>query len=289
MNEDALKERLKVIAKNKDVNFNEIWKQLLLERFLARVSHSVHHDKFIFKGGLLLAQYIAIGRETTDIDFLMNKIKSQTPEIEAAFREIALVNITDGFQFKFEKIEELTQPHMEYPGYRINLAASFGKMKDKIQTDIGVGDLVNPVENNFRPFEYKGKPIFAGEITLLTYPVVSIFSEKLETVISKGAFNSRMKDYHDLLLILREPGLLDPTSLNPAISATFKHRGTPLTLPIEFDESGIEALERRWATHLASLGVFRQKLNLPETIEEVIAEINAWMSKNGFIRKVGHE
>jgi hypothetical protein len=29
------------------------------------------------------------------------------------------------------------------------------------------------------------------------------FAEKLETVISKGASRSRMKDYHDLLLLTR--------------------------------------------------------------------------------------
>ena len=40
MNETALKERLKVIAKDKGVSFNEVWKQLLLERFLARLSQS---------------------------------------------------------------------------------------------------------------------------------------------------------------------------------------------------------------------------------------------------------
>jgi len=59
-----------------------------------------------------------------------------------------------------------------------------------------VGDLVKAVEENFEPFLYKGKPIFAGEISLLVYPVETIFAEKLETIISKGAANSRMKDYH---------------------------------------------------------------------------------------------
>ncbi len=51
------------------MTFNQVWKQLLLERFLARLSHSKHQQKFIFKGGLLLAQYLMIGRETADIDF----------------------------------------------------------------------------------------------------------------------------------------------------------------------------------------------------------------------------
>ena len=283
MNEAALKDRLKVIAKEKGVNQSEVWKQLLLERFLARVSRSVHHERFIFKGGLLLSQYLTIGRETTDIDFLIRKIKSDRATIESAFREMILEDVGDGFQFTWNKIEELTQPHMEYAGCRISLSATFGKMKDVIQIDIGVGDIVTPIENHFRHFEYKGKPIFEGEITLLVYPVVSIFSEKLETVISKSTLNSRMKDYHDLLLIVREPGLLDPTQLKSAISATFAHRGTMLTLPVLFDDAGNESLNRHWRNHLKSLGVFREKLKLPETIEEVLTEINGWLGKNGFV------
>ena len=66
MNETALKDRLKSIAKERGARFNEVWKQLLLERFLARLSNSHYHEKFIFKGGLLLAQYLVLGRETTD-------------------------------------------------------------------------------------------------------------------------------------------------------------------------------------------------------------------------------
>jgi hypothetical protein len=41
--------------------------------------------------------------------------------------------------------------------------------------------------------------MFEGEISLVVYPPETIFAEKLETVLSKGAANSRMKDYHDLL------------------------------------------------------------------------------------------
>lgn len=281
MNETALKERLKTIASEKGVRFNEIWKQLLLERFLARLSHSAHHEKFIFKGGLLLAQHLAIGRETTDIDFLLNKIKSEAPAIEAAFREIVSAKPTDGFEFTWAGVEELTQPHMEYAGYRVSLSAKFGKMKDRIQIDIGVGDLVTPVEDRFRPFEYRGKPIFEGEITLLAYPVVTVFSEKLETVISKGAINSRMKDYHDIVLMIREPGLLDQEALKAAIIATFRHRRTALNLPIAFDPAGHASLQRLWGNHLSGLGAFRKTLNLPEMIENVLAEINGWLALHG--------
>src|SRR3989338_6009818 len=93
MNEAALKARLKFIAQERLKTFNEVWKQLLLERFLARLSGSPYREQFIFKGGLLLAQYMALGRETTDID-----------------------------------LQILSQPHMEYTGCRATLQAYFGNM-----------------------------------------------------------------------------------------------------------------------------------------------------------------
>lgn len=71
INEQALKDRLQTIAKEKAIPFNSCWKQLLLERFLARLSHSAHANQFIFKGGFLLAYMMKIGRETVDLDFLL--------------------------------------------------------------------------------------------------------------------------------------------------------------------------------------------------------------------------
>jgi predicted nucleotidyltransferase component of viral defense system len=278
MNEAALKERLKVIALEKNIALNKVWKQLLLERFLARLSSSSYQDKFIFKGGLLLAQYIAISRETIDIDFLMTKIKSEMKKIEKIITEVALIDSADGFSYSWFSIEELNQPHMEYSGYRVRLDVQFGKMRDKIQIDIGVGDVVKPVEATFSPFEYKGKPIFAGEISLYVYPPEAIFAEKLETIISKGDINSRMKDYHDLLMMIHEPNFLDSGKLPDAIQATFDRRGTQKELSIQFDEAGTQSLQLLWNRHLQGLGVFRERIALPENISDVINEINNWVS-----------
>ena len=69
MNEQALKERLKTIANIERRTFNEVWRGMVLERLLVRISHSKHSKNFIFKGGLLLSYYLAIGRETKDADF----------------------------------------------------------------------------------------------------------------------------------------------------------------------------------------------------------------------------
>lgn len=40
MSEQALKDRLQIIAREKGMRFNSCWKQLLLERFLVRLASS---------------------------------------------------------------------------------------------------------------------------------------------------------------------------------------------------------------------------------------------------------
>lgn len=275
MNEEGLKARLKYIAAEKNIPFNLVWKQLLLERFLARLSSSNHQEKFVFKGGLLLATYINIGRETFDIDLLLRNLHSEEENIKNVMSEIVEAHLDEDVNFQWHKIERLTQPHMPYPGFRVSLHAQFGKMKDKIQIDIGIGDVVTPEKTNYFPFEYKGQPIFTGEITLLAYPIETIFSEKLDSIISRGALNSRMKDYHDLLLMIRDANImLDKEKLIVSIQNTFSQRNTSLDLPISFDESGIQNLQKLWASHLLGLGPYQESLKLPNTISEVINVIN---------------
>ena len=278
MNESALKDRIKAVAVERNIRFNEAWKLLLLERFLDRLSRSKHQDQFVFKGGLLLSQYLAIGRETIDIDFLMRKLKNDESLIQSAISEIIEVKIADEFIFEFDSIEQLKQPHMEYVGYRVTLKSFYGKMRDHIQIDIGVGDEVIPKKEKYRSLEYRGKPIFEGEIALMVYPVETIFAEKLETLLQKGSVNSRMKDYHDLLLMIREKGLLNKGLLSSSIKATFENRGTKINIPIFFDTDGVKSLQKIWEFHIKGLGKEKEKHRIPQSIESVIDEINQYIT-----------
>lgn len=272
INEQALKDRLQTIAREKRIPFNACWKQLLLERFLARLGRSTYAHNLIFKGGFLLSYLMKIGRETVDLDFLLIHMTAEKRELQKACEEIAAIHCDDGFSFAFVKIERLSQPHMNYPGYRITLNATFAKMNDKIHVDIGVGDTVHPEPCEIQLTQYRGKPFFEGFISLLVYPPESIFAEKLETVLSKGARNSRMKDYHDLYL-LSCSRLIDPIKLKKAISETFANRGTPLTL-IQFEPTKLRSLQQLWTAHFSGLGDIAKNLKLPEDIGEVIEKIN---------------
>lgn len=273
MNEQALKDRLQAIAKERQVHFNHCWKQLLLERFLTRLSQSALCDKFIFKGGFLLSYFLKIGRETTDLDFLLTHMQAGEQEIKVAFERITAISTSDGFSFAYQGLSPLIQPHMNYPGYRATLQAHFGNMKDKIHIDVGIGDIVIPQPLQVQLFQYRGQPMFENEISLLVYPIETIFAEKLETVISKGAANSRMKDYHDLFLLVREKELLDRQKLQVSLSQTFHNRGTSLA-PIAFEDEGLSKLQSLWTAHLSGLGDIAHNLVLPHEIGLVISTIN---------------
>jgi hypothetical protein len=162
---------------------------------------------------------------------------------------------------------------MDYPGYRVTLNASFTKMKDKIHIDVGIGDVVEPQHREIKLFQYRGKPFFEDAVSLLVYPIETIFAEKLETVLSKGSKNSRMKDYHDLLLLVRNRGLIKRNKLKEALIKTFENRGTALGA-IHFDLAGLKSLQQLWTAHLHGLGDMAKDLALPKNIEEVIDEIN---------------
>lgn len=71
------------------------------------------------------------------------------------------------------------QPHMHYLGYRATLQANFGRMQDRVHIDVGVGDIVTPQSLQVQLFQYRGKPMFENEISLLVYPVETIFCREI--------------------------------------------------------------------------------------------------------------
>lgn len=281
MNEQALKARLKFIAKEQDKTFNEVWKLLLLERFLARLSSSNYNDKLIFKGGLLLSYYINIGRETIDIDLLAKKLEAEMPNIKKVLNDICNINISDGLIFSLVSIENLDHEHMNYPGFRATAHVQCENMKDNIQIDIGVGDSVEPTEISWPSFRYKDQAIFSDPISLQVYPVESIFAEKLETVVSRGSANSRMKDFHDLFLLSQPATSANSEKLADSIKNTFSTRNTQTQLPIHFTDDEYKQLQSLWSSHLRKIGKpFKDSLMLPENISDVIKSINEFVKRS---------
>lgn len=116
-------------------------------------------------------------------------------------------------------------------------------------------------------------------MSLQVYPVETIFSEKLESIISRKGVNSRMKDFHDVLLISREKNLIDIVKLKTSIDSTFLNRKTAKEIPIKFSEQEYEQLQGRWLHHLQLLGATVKTLNFPEKIKDLVDEVNGLLRK----------
>ena len=270
--EQSIKAKVRQISEAETKPFNEVWNALIIERFLARLSHSNYKADFILKGGQLLAQYIELRRQTRDLDFLIRNVN----QIEGVFKSIMEVETSDGFTFKDVQSSLLTQEHMKYPGLRINTTVLLGGTKTKLTIDIGFGDIVSEHKLKIPLLKTPKASLFEDSISLQVYPPEFIFSEKLETAVNKGAINSRMKDYHDIYLLINAE-ILDIQKLSQAIRQTFKNRKTEITRPpLSFKPEALKDLEVRWKAHLRGLG---EETILPKDVSDVIDHINEYMKK----------
>jgi hypothetical protein len=81
------------------------------------------------------------------------------------------------------------------------------------------------VESSFQEIDY---PILVDgrSFSMLSYPLASVVSEKLETMVSLADINSRMKDFWDVAYLLEHDDIPDEELLK-ALRAPFHRRGTP--------------------------------------------------------------
>lgn len=245
--EQTVKEKIKSLARERETTFAELWRNLILERFLTRLACSSFRTKFVLKGGTLLARYLPIGRETQDLDFFIQQLPNTEQSLKTVLQEICGIDANDSFVFEVTRIKILDHVHLAYTGAEVSLLAKFGATRTTMRMDLGFGDRVEPIDYPIDLTATSKGPLFEeGKISLRCYPKEFIFAEKLETVVFRGASNSRMKDFHDLHSLVHL-GNLDNALTEKAIQLVFHHRKTLLKkLPIAFDRITFERLEKSW-------------------------------------------
>jgi predicted nucleotidyltransferase component of viral defense system len=277
----SLKERLRIVARERNLTYDEIWHNLILERFLARLCHSKYKTNFILKGGSLLARYIPIGRETKDLDFLVEKLKNGEEFLSTALDHICNIHLDDGFVFEKVKIGKLMHPHMDYTGLEVLLLAKLGGPQTHIQIDLGFGDIVDAIDYPMHLTSTSKGPLFESKIQVKSYPKEFIFAEKLETVIYRGSGNTRMKDFHDLYSLVSLENCLDPVYTHRVVKSVFNHRQTMLhNLPIKFDIESMRTLQPLWNEYQRRHSSAPSQISLPGSLDDVIYAINTWLMLN---------
>lgn len=278
--EQSIKEKIKALAKERETTFAELWRNLILERFLTRLAKSSYKEKFILKGGTLLAKYIHLGRETQDLDFFIQKLSNTEQSLRTVLQAICYVDADDSFSFEVAKIKILDHSQLAYTGAEITLQALFGATKTVIRMDLGFGDRVEPIEHPIDLTATSKGPLFESRISLHCYPKEFIFAEKLETIVFRGGGNTRMKDFHDLYSLVRL-NVLDSALAKKAVELVFHHRKTPLKkLPASFGKDAFEAMEKNWSAYRKKIKTKKGALTLPESIEDVVSDVNQWLAGN---------
>jgi predicted nucleotidyltransferase component of viral defense system len=264
----SIRHRLLNIAREKGEEFQLVLDRYAVERMLYRLSVSRHRDDFLLKGAMLFRLWFDHGhRPTRDADFL-GFGPPEADRIGAIVRELCAIELDDGLVFDVGSLMvEPIREEARYDGLRVLLRAMLGQARCLVQWDVGFGDAVTPA-----PVDVS-LPTLLAELpspALRAYPRETVFAEKFEAIVVLGMANSRMKDYFDLLSLLRE-ARMDPAVLMQAVLATFERRGTaiPTELPTGLSNafSSDAAKQRQWKAFLD-----RSRLQAAG-LDEVIGEI----------------
>ncbi len=176
----SVKDKLRNISKEKNVDFNAVMRFYMYDRFIERLSKSKYRENIILKGGFYLSSLFGIdNRSTIDIDTSVQKTKFTSENIIKIVTEIINIDVKDNVKFRIEKTESIRDED-EYGGLRITVNFSLENIKDKFHIDIATGDPIYPGPNY-----YSYEPLIGNEVyKVWSYNLETILAEKLETILS---------------------------------------------------------------------------------------------------------
>lgn len=245
-----LKDLIRNLSKKKSADAQILMRNYMMERFLERISVSQYKDKFILKGGMLVAAMVGLdARATMDIDATIKGADVNVEAVERIIEEIVSVSLEDGVTFRVKQISEIMD-EAEYPGVRVSMETTFDGVRTPLKVDISTGDVITP-----REIQYSFKLMLEDRtIDVWAYNLETVLAEKLETVISRNITNTRMRDFYDIHILLKLYGnTLDSKILGEALLATAKKRETEsyLNEAVEiFEEVQVDVnMQKLWVAY----------------------------------------
>ena len=248
----------------------------MFERILERISVSKYNENFILKGGLLLSAMLGINSRTTrDIDISIKGIDVSKDKMVKILNEIFSINIGDNVKFNIIDISDIRVDD-EYGGNKYHLVGKLENSKVNLEIDISTGDTITPKELNF---EYVS--IFENKkIYIESYNIETILAEKIETILRRGKYNTRMKDYYDIyFFLIKLRNEIDLETFKQALNITLLKREA-VNYYKDYKQILKEILadsrvNNYWVT-------YRNKNKYAENIEfkEIVKELKKFLDKN---------
>ena len=218
----SLKGKIKNYAKRNNIAAQVVLQNYMFECFLARLAKSEYSEKFVVKGGMLIAAIVGLDtRSTMDLDTTLRNIPLTEEKIAEAIDTICKIDMQDDVIFTVKSIEQIRKDDI-YGGYCVRLDAKYDTIITPLSIDISTGDVITP---DAVKYEFSG--IFDEDvrISLWGYNIETVIAEKVETILRRGVFTTRPRDYYDVY-ILGTKQEYDKEIFKEALKATAEHRGS---------------------------------------------------------------
>ncbi|MCK6530446.1 nucleotidyl transferase AbiEii/AbiGii toxin family protein [Myxococcota bacterium] len=255
-------------ASEQDRSTAELLQLYALEGFLARLAVSPHRERFVLKGGALLAAFKA-RRPTRDVDLLALRVPDDPFAVRDLIVSVASTTLDDGLAFALDATTvETIRSEDVYPGIRVTLHATLATAKLVFHVDVNVGDPVWP-----GPADVRLPRILASEpLVVQGYPLPMVLAEKIMTAVERGAATSRWRDFADVLLLTRQ-NPIDGEALHGALAAVATHRARTRIL-LEYALADLAEVGRhRWRRWRRAQ---RLEDRIPEAFTDVLDEVSAF-------------
>ena len=275
---EQLKGAIRYIAKKNNLMPQEILQMFLFERILERLSVSKYKNNFILKGGLLISSIIGIAERTTmDMDTTVKDIPLKENTICNIIKEIIAIDVGDGVEFKFVKIEPIREDDV-YNNFRVHIKGEYGKINNSMKIDITTGDKITP-----SAIEYSYKMLFEDKkLPIMAYTLETILAEKYETIIRRNIGTTRARDFYDLYVLFQSrKNEVRKEFLKSAVNHTATKRTSIKELKkykeICNELRNDEALQKLWDNYIKE-NIYAAYLSYQDVVDNVL-EVGQFISE----------
>lgn len=218
-----LKALVRNLSKGNSAKAQIIIRNYVMERFLERLSLSPYRGNLILKGGTLVAAMVGLdNRSTMDVDATLKNLTLSEESARKVVEEITSIQIEDGMAFEIKSVVTIMD-EADYPGIRVMLDTTLETMHTPLKIDFSTGDVITPGE-----VTYSFRLLFEERtISILAYNLETVLAEKLETLLSRGTANTRMRDFYDIYALeSTQSRNIERTVLRAAFANTGEKRGS---------------------------------------------------------------
>lgn len=140
----SLKARIKNFAMKNSIAAQVVLQNYMFERFLERLSKSEYQEKFVIKGGMLVAAIVGLDiRSTMDLDTTLRNLPFTEEHITQAIQNICGMHLEDEVEFNVVSVAPIRKDD-PYGGYCVRMDAAYDSIVTPLSIDISTGDVLTP-------------------------------------------------------------------------------------------------------------------------------------------------